>query len=574
MRNRWLLGLAGLAWMTCAAGAQETDKPPVFGESLDVRVVNVEVVVTDRKGNRVTGLGPKDFRLEVDGKAAAVDYFTEVREGLAAAPAAPEAGGKEAPPAAFEPGEPVGTNYLVFIDDFFSLAIRRNEVLDTLRKDLSRLGPADRMSIVAWDGLRLKRLATWSASREGLAAALELAKRRPARGLAQEVKKTSMRRSQREQRREQEAIDAVDDVLRRILSPGSTLEELAYAQTVAAEISDAVNATVGAMRGSDPPAGRKVLLLLSGGWPFSLNGYVQGGLVTLAQDLPETRPILEGLTNTANLLGYTVYPIDVPGLTTVTRSADQSGREVIVSGPGSMVSAETPTTQPFAPSDFSSFEEQEIEGTLDYIARETGGKPLLNGNRSQALSSPAGDTRSYYWLGFSPGWARDNRNHKVRVKVLRDGLQARARKGFLDLSREAEVGMKVESAILFGEMGETGPLAVRAGAPRATKQKGLVAIPITLEIPADAVTLLRDGDGYSAKAILRLAAADGVGNRSEIPRVEIRLTSDQAPAAGQTLRYETQALLRGKASRIVAIVYDPLTGRIAAGETLLDRTAP
>lgn len=574
MRNRWSLGLAGLVWMTCAAGAQEAAKPRVFGEALDVRVVNVEVVVTDRKGNRVTGLAPGDFRLEVDGKPVSVDYFTEVRDGLAAAPAVPETGGKDAPPATFEPGEPVGTNYLVFIDDFFPLAIRRNEVLDTLRKDLPLLGPGDRMSIVAWDGVRLKRLATWTASREELAGALEAARRRPARGISQKVKMASLRRSQKEQQREQEAIDAVDDVPRRILNPGSTLEELAYAQTVAAEIGDVVNATVGAMRGSDPPAGRKVLLLLAGGWPLSLQGYVRGGTVTLSEDLPETRSLLEELVNTANLLGYTVYPIDVPGLTSVTHTADQSGREVIVSGPGSMVSAETPTAQPFAPSDFGSFEEQEIEGTLEYIGRETGGKPLLNGNRAQALTSPAGDTRSYYWLGFSPGWARDDRSHEVRVKVLRDGLQARARKGFLDLSREAEVGMKVESAILFGETGETGPLAVHAGAPRATKQKGLAAIPLTLEIPADAVTLLRDGDGYAAKAILRLAATDDRGNRSEIPRIEIRLTSGKAPAAGQTLRYETQALLRGKASRIVAIVYDPLTGRIASGETRLDRTAP
>src|SRR5688572_6141379 len=39
-----------------------------FGEVIDVRVVNVEVVVTDREGKRVTGLQPGDFRLRVDGE--------------------------------------------------------------------------------------------------------------------------------------------------------------------------------------------------------------------------------------------------------------------------------------------------------------------------------------------------------------------------------------------------------------------------------------------------------------------------------------------------------------------------
>jgi hypothetical protein len=34
----------------------------LFGEQIDVRVVNVEVVVTDKQGNRVAGLRPGDFR--------------------------------------------------------------------------------------------------------------------------------------------------------------------------------------------------------------------------------------------------------------------------------------------------------------------------------------------------------------------------------------------------------------------------------------------------------------------------------------------------------------------------------
>ena len=55
--------------------------PPLFGESIDVRVVNVEAVVTDRDGNRVTGLKPGDFRLRVDGKEVPVEYFSEVHDG-------------------------------------------------------------------------------------------------------------------------------------------------------------------------------------------------------------------------------------------------------------------------------------------------------------------------------------------------------------------------------------------------------------------------------------------------------------------------------------------------------------
>jgi hypothetical protein len=65
-----------------------TDQPlGLFGERIEVRVVNVEVVVTDRQGNRVPDLAVQDFRLRVDGQDVPIEFFTEVRGGQAIAPA-------------------------------------------------------------------------------------------------------------------------------------------------------------------------------------------------------------------------------------------------------------------------------------------------------------------------------------------------------------------------------------------------------------------------------------------------------------------------------------------------------
>src|SRR5215212_6056631 len=70
---------APAAQQPAPAGPAAADTVPlVFGEVLDVRVVNVEVVVTDKQGERVRGLGSKDFRLEVDGKEVPIDYFSEI----------------------------------------------------------------------------------------------------------------------------------------------------------------------------------------------------------------------------------------------------------------------------------------------------------------------------------------------------------------------------------------------------------------------------------------------------------------------------------------------------------------
>ena len=105
------------------------ENTPIFGEEVDVRVVNVEVVVTDKQGNRVTGLSPKDFRLRVDGKDVPVQYFSEVHEGQAVAAPPPGSTGTASQPAELPnltAGKAVGTSYLVFVDDYFSHAAQRN----------------------------------------------------------------------------------------------------------------------------------------------------------------------------------------------------------------------------------------------------------------------------------------------------------------------------------------------------------------------------------------------------------------------------------------------------------------
>jgi VWFA-related protein len=564
--------LAGLAWLVSSAVASAqpaVSAASVVGDAIDVRVVNVEVVVTDWRGHRVTDLKPGDFRLKVDGKAVPVEYFTEVRDGRAAGTAA-EA---EPPVPGVGPGEAIGTQYLVFIDDFFSLGAQRDVVLASLKKELGRLGPADRMSIVDWDGGRLLRLADWSASRAELAMALDGARARPSRGLTQRVALEALREEQRTlSLLETSRLSmGADDQLDRILgsNPGLSLAEVAYGRVLSAQLEGASSAVISAMRGSAPPPGRKVLLLLSGGWPFSLQAYIQPNRSTITRELPESLPALKALADTANLLGYTLYPIDVPGLTSTVASAafnPMDGHPAQVFGADYGNPADNPRPTVLTPMD--GLGDSETEGTLLYLARETGGKPLLNGNRELALSLTGDDTRSYYWLGFTPSWRGDDGSHKVSIEMTRRGLKARSRRGFLDLSRQAEVAMKVDSAVLFGELPDGKPLGLRLGAAVKAQGKGwgVTEIPVTLDIPAAAVTLLQASDGsYKGRAELRIAALDDQGNQSTAPPIRIDLSSAKPPSETGTVRYETKIFLRGRTSRVVVALYDPVSGEVAAG---------
>src|SRR5689334_15008526 len=87
-----LLPLAGLLAPTAplAASAPTTTASAGGGgetyyESIDVDVVNVEVVATDRSGRPVAGLTRGDFELYEDGKPVAVtNFLSSVEDALAA----------------------------------------------------------------------------------------------------------------------------------------------------------------------------------------------------------------------------------------------------------------------------------------------------------------------------------------------------------------------------------------------------------------------------------------------------------------------------------------------------------
>ncbi|MDX1644163.1 MAG: hypothetical protein R3244_07380, partial [Thermoanaerobaculia bacterium] len=176
---------AGLALLLAApltAQEQPAGEAGVFGEIIEVRVINLEVVVTDEEGRRVTGLTPDQFRLLVDGEEVPIEFFTEIRSGVAMEQPGVELGMELAPGTAA--GEPVGTSYLVFLDEFFSIARDRNLVLDALIDQLGGMGPRDRVAVVAFDGRSLEMLSSWSTSPDEVRQVLEQAKERPAKGLS------------------------------------------------------------------------------------------------------------------------------------------------------------------------------------------------------------------------------------------------------------------------------------------------------------------------------------------------------------------------------------------------------
>src|SRR3954469_4437002 len=293
--------------------AQDVKQPElvqIMGETLDVRVVNVEAVVTGRSGQHLRGLAAGDFRLMVDGKEVPVEYFAEVAEG--ASVTGESAASSSASPAVPVPaGEAVGSSYLVYVDDSFSLVSRRNAVLDKLERDLSLVGPGDRMAVLAFNGYRIAVLSGWTGDVKALRAALEQARRRPAHG----------DRALAQQRALQHDEDAVLDAELQGDQTRAALEALSSRVSPEArtQLGRTATAAAAALRGFASPPGRKVMMLLSGAWSLSVAPQLYGPMVSAA-----------------NRLGYTVYPVDAAmsdprEVTVLDKLARATGGRVMVS---------------------------------------------------------------------------------------------------------------------------------------------------------------------------------------------------------------------------------------------------
>jgi len=542
-RSGWLAAGALLGALAPVTAQQPPAEQPssIFGEQIEVRVVNVEVVVTDKQGNRVQGLKPGDLRLKVDGKTVPIEYFNEVRGGQAIALEAQDAESAAVHGLpSLAPGSPVGTSYLVFIDDYFSVGPRRDKVLRDLKAELARLGPEDRMAIVAYDGGMVDMLSSWTNSQRQLGLAIEQAIGRRAQGVARLAELRTFEASRRL------TGDSFEPSPRAAFAQRLDMQELEYAERLAAQTERAVAAATSTLRGFASPPGRKVMLLLAGGWPFSPLDYVinNPNRPILEHDVPRGDEIFRPLVDTANRLGYTLYPVDVPG-----------------------VEAEVADASLSAPlSGGINIREQEHQASLLYTAEQTGGKALLNGLGSQLLQVVESDTRSYYWLGFTPSWQGNDKRHKVEVEVLKPGLKVRSREDFLDLSRKAETSMMVESAMLFGSGPNAAPLAIEVGQPVASGRREM-EVPIALSIPVDAVSFVQLDGKYAAELELRVAAVDTGGNRAAVPVLPVTLRAETQPKAGTSVRYETRLKLRRLPHHLTLAIFDPLSGKILTGQT-------
>src|SRR5688572_395803 len=84
----WRLTSIAASFLLCAAAFSQQIELPSIGETIEVTVVNLDVVVTDRNGNRVRRLTAADFEVLENGQPQPITNFSEIAPAATPSPAA------------------------------------------------------------------------------------------------------------------------------------------------------------------------------------------------------------------------------------------------------------------------------------------------------------------------------------------------------------------------------------------------------------------------------------------------------------------------------------------------------
>ena len=526
--TRIVLATLLLAVPSLAAAQQ---RPPTFTEEVEVRVMDLDVVVTDRNGRPVPDLRREDFTVRLGGKTVPIDYFARVDEGTIHAPDLASASPDQVL-AAYRRGDEayVPRHFLIYVDIGHLAPDGRKRGLEALRDLITRMGPNDLGRIILFDR-RSKELTEWTSSKEQLFAALT------------KIEKAGVGMSRL--LTERQTLRDIDTTRSR-----SSRQFLArqYAEQERAEVRQMLDDVGSELATLAPLAGKKAFLFVSGGFEFqpgyAMASYALGQGSLLAIDTRNVAPELDQIVRRANASEVTFYAVDARGLASEGVSA--SNDDPLLSRPG-----------------VSFLARQDSQEGMITLARETGGLALLNSNDlRQGLVRVYQDASVYYSIGVTLSKLPTVAYQDVRVDVNRQGVTVRARRGYAARTEADRARDRVQATLKTNLRYGGIPMTLRT-AP-ATKQGRRYAVPISVTFPADSLTFVPEGGERRAAADVSIGVMDDSGRLSDVSRQEATFTLPEGKE--EPLVYTATLQTRKGNQRIVVNLRDRASGRMGTAK--------
>lgn len=376
---------------------------------ITTNLVQVDAVITDKRGMPVTDLRADEVQIFEDGHQQKVTHFSFVASESPVAPplttVAPDKTLGPLPPAKMHP-EDVRRTIALVVDDLGLSFQSTNYVRSALKKFVDQqMQPGDLVAIIRTSG-GIGALQQFTADKRQLYAAIERVKwylnGRSSIGAFAPMQDTSQQNDQ------QKAFNEDFDQFREDAFSVGTLGAVGYV-----------------VKGMHELPGRKSILLISDGFRIYSRGDPERNYRALLA--------LRRLIDQANRATVVIYTMNALGLQTLSLTAADAT--------GEMTSDQV--EKQLSDRRTAAFEAQE---GLNYLARETGGIAIRNNNDlSGGIRRVMEDQKGYYLIGYRPDEATFDAKtgrrtfHKLTVKVLRPGkLSVRMRNGFYGIADDAQ----------------------------------------------------------------------------------------------------------------------------------------
>lgn len=563
--TRPLSSLAALALLLLIAAPplRAQDGPELFLDTVDVGVVNVEVVVTGPDGEPVRALTREDFVLREDGEPMEITNFYAVEGGGRVATEAEAEAGPLAEP---DPAEPHRVplpddqrlNLVVLIDNLNISPTARNRVLGELEKRLDAvLRPGDRV-LVAAANPEVRTIQPFTGDLDAVAAALERLETTSSRGRLHEADARFIRR-EIDRAAGSAAVGGPSGGLADDTTSSDARSTLNSIRAWAADkhthnlrLLGTMERFVQALAGLP---GRRAVLYVSQGFPVRPSEALIyewfEAFPNEARDLGITSPESEAarwdasselveLTEVAAGNHVTFYTLetgssfhdDLDPEVGQIRSADRTGDLL-------------------------------NQGSLTDLAWRTGGVPLLHsGNVEALLDRMATDYRDYYSLGYSSPHSDDGEYHSIEVELPGHDVRVRHTEGFRATTPEQATTERTMSALIFDAAENPLGIKVEVGDEEEQKRNRYV-LPVLVRVPIGSLTLLPQESAHVGRMSIVVAVQDADGDLSEPQTLDVPVEIPNErllQAVIQDVGKQVNLLVRRGECKLAVGVRDELSG--------------
>ncbi|HVT43388.1 MAG TPA: VWA domain-containing protein [Thermoanaerobaculia bacterium] len=500
MNRKLLSAVLALAVSTPAVLAQEETPIGKLVETIDVRVINIDVVVTDKRGNPITGLSADDFIILENGQSRTISNFYEIDNSKKPRGAAGEPPAASSPIAtgaqeAEETPQNLRRKFIIFIDNLSLNPLNRNHVVETMKKFVeSSVRPGDQAMVATWNR-SMKIRVPFTGDTTQILQMLDVVKGESSFGMHNLSERKSVESQIRDSRTYEEAVVAARG----------------YAQSVEHDVRQtitALNALMGTLAGVD---GKKVLVLTTEGLPMQAGkemfvfiddmarektGWQRGGTALMEATHFDSTGLIQSIARTANANGITLYPLHAGGLSAYSHGSAEQSR------PTSFI------VQQAALSNHTD--------SLHLIADMTGGIATVGTNNFlAAFNRIEKDLDSYYSLGYRSGTERVDRQRRIEVRAKNRSHVVRARRSFVEKSTRTEMNDRVIANLFYDNTTNDLRVFLTTGRPIQIDAQTF-RVPLEIHIPMETLTLLPQGEVMFGGFSVFVGVANKDGDMSDV----------------------------------------------------------